>query len=195
MKKTIKISGVVSDVKKITLLENTGALKATGEEKQNKYKIWITRKDGMNTKAYQQFQKIRPLAGDAFDVEVDEKEASFVNAQGKTINYTDRTIKFFYTQDNTPEITPQAPQAPQSDFQAGYGVQPIQRETPHTHGDLTQEINKLKFATHALWAVLIQGDEEKETGYEFHKTPLVAKSTPTEEEIPVIGDDIGEQKL
>lgn len=76
-------------------------------------------------------------------------------------------------QDITPEITPQAQNSRQSDFQAGYGVQPIPRENPHSHDDLTREINQLKFAVHALWAVLISGDEEKEKSYEMHKIKVL----------------------
>jgi hypothetical protein len=49
---------------------------------------------------------------------------------------------------------------------------------------MTQKLNDLQYAQHALWAVLIQGDKEKEKQYELHKIPLVAKSKvePTPEE-------------
>jgi len=48
--------------------------------------------------------------------------------------------------------------------------------------ELVLEINELKRATHALWAVLIEGDEEKKRAYELHKIPLVQQSKPVDEE-------------
>jgi hypothetical protein len=47
---------------------------------------------------------------------------------------------------------------------------------------LTRKINEVQFAVHALWAVLIQGDKEKEKQYGLHKIPLVAKSKLEEPE-------------
>lgn len=86
MKKLITITGLQQTDKKLTILED-----------KFKYTVWITRKDGQPTKAYQQYNQLGLRVGSSVEAEVDEKEQSFVNASGKEINYTDRTVLFFYT--------------------------------------------------------------------------------------------------
>lgn len=90
MKKQVKIDGIESSDKIITLLENSGTYRKNGEEKKNKYKIWVSKKDGTPTKAYQQFQKIRPVVGDILEMEVEEKDAEY-----NGFPYVDRTVSYF----------------------------------------------------------------------------------------------------
>ena len=85
MQKTITVTGIESTEQKITLLFN-----------KEKYTIWIKdQKTGQNSEPYQQFQKIRPIAGDNLTVEVWESPDTFVNPKGETINYTKRYINKF----------------------------------------------------------------------------------------------------
>jgi len=166
MKKEIKITGIESTPLKIILLQD-----------KLKYNFWIKKQDGTETKAYQQFQKFRFTAGDVVVAEVVEQEKSFVNEKGKDIAFTDRTIKFFYTMD---EDTPQSHQTPKIEAQ---GVQTLEADIDVLEekiNALTQKLNNVQFAVHALWAVLIQGDKDKENKYELHKIPLIAKSKPEE---------------
>jgi hypothetical protein len=94
--KTITISGVESTEKKVNLLDG-----------KVKYNFWRTKKDGTQTKAEQQFQQFRFTSGDVIEAMVEEEPQTFVNDQGKTINFTDRKIAYFITQDkNTPQTSP-----------------------------------------------------------------------------------------
>lgn len=124
MKKTLKLVGIESDLKKITLLEDGGRTNKEGEPKYEKYKIWITKKDGNQTKAYTQFQAINPRAGDSFDLEVAEEEKEF-----NGFKYMDRTVMFFYTQEGTPVASPQAPQSPQTSETPQSGTIPQSEHT------------------------------------------------------------------
>jgi hypothetical protein len=132
--KTINISGVESNEKKITLLQ--------GKEK---YYFWITKKDGSSTKAYEQFQKFRFNAGDSVEIAVKEEERTFTNGQGKEITYTDRNIAYFKTLDeNTPSTIGVAqktpPNAPQS-----------------VTGGIEERLSKIETRLNAL-----EGKEEKD---------------------------------
>lgn len=86
MKTTINVTGVENKGKKMNILDN-----------RTKYNFWITKQDGTNTKAMEGFQKLRPIVGDSLVAEVESKPASFQNAKGETVNYTDNQILFFYT--------------------------------------------------------------------------------------------------
>ena len=87
--RTIKITGVESTEKKINLLDD-----------KLKYNFWRTKKDGTPTKAELQFQKFRFIAGDKVEAMVEETPQTFVNEKGKKINFTDRKIAYFLTQDD-----------------------------------------------------------------------------------------------
>lgn len=86
MKTTINVTAVENKGKKMNILDN-----------KTKYNFWITKQDGTNTKAMDGFQKLRPIVGDSLVAEVESKQASFQNAEGKTVNYTDNQILYFYT--------------------------------------------------------------------------------------------------
>lgn len=86
MKITINVSGIENKGKKMNILDGT-----------TKYNFWITKQDGNQTKAMEGFSKLRPIIGDTLTVEFESKDASFTNDQGKTINYKDNQILYFYT--------------------------------------------------------------------------------------------------
>jgi len=86
MKTTINVTGTENKGKKMNILDN-----------KTKYNFWITKQDGTNTKAMDGFQKLRPIVGDSLVAEVESKQASFQNSEGKTVNYTDNQILYFYT--------------------------------------------------------------------------------------------------
>lgn len=112
MRKTIQVTSVASTPKQISIQMATGEVYKNGEPKMEKYGIWLNDQDGNPSRAYTQYQKLRPIAGDKFDVEVFEKESSFTNQQGKLINFTQRTINFFYVDgESNPVVSPQATQA------------------------------------------------------------------------------------
>jgi hypothetical protein len=113
--KTIRVDGVKSTDKQITILMNTGKVYKNGEPQQDKYKIWINGQDGKPSVPYLQFQEIRPIAGDTLDVETYEVEKEFTNPAGEQIKYMDRTINHFVMADGKPAtIAPDAPQSPQT---------------------------------------------------------------------------------
>ena len=93
--KVLLITGVESTDKKITLLSN-----------RDKYYFWITKKDGGNTTAYEQFQKFRFNIGTEVEIAVKEEEKTFTNEKGKAITFMDRNIAYFAMQD---EHTPKQP--------------------------------------------------------------------------------------
>ena len=105
----ITITGINSAEKKMTLLYNDG--------REKKAYFWLTKKDGTQTKANEQFQKFRFNAGDSVEIAVKEQERTFTNDKGKEITYTDRNIAYFKTVDeNTPSMPKNEPQAPQADI-------------------------------------------------------------------------------
>jgi hypothetical protein len=93
--KQIRVDGVQSTDKIITILMNTGETYKNGDPKQDKYKIWVNGRDGKPSLPYTQFQKIRPIAGDTLSVETYEAEKEFTNPAGEQIKYMDRTINHF----------------------------------------------------------------------------------------------------
>lgn len=111
--KNIRVDGVQSTDKIITILMNTGETYKNGEPKQDKYKIWVKDQKGNLSLPYKQFQKIRPIAGDTFQVETYEQEKEFTNPEGKEIKYMDRAINKFMMVEDTP-VSPQIdePQIP-----------------------------------------------------------------------------------
>lgn len=113
IQKTIHIDSVESKEKKIILLDG-----------KTKYNFWRSKKDGTQTKAEEQFQKFRFIAGDTVDAMVEETPESFVNEKGKKIDFVDRKIAYFMVQDNMPTKTISSPDAPQS---------PQTSETPQTN--------------------------------------------------------------
>jgi hypothetical protein len=100
---TILIEGVEDTVRKV-ILKTAGA----------KFYFWKLKKDGNQTKAFQQFQDFNFRAGDAVEAAVKEEQRTFTNEKGKEITYMDRNIAFFLVQEGTPVASPQALQAPVS---------------------------------------------------------------------------------
>lgn len=70
----------------------------------DKYSFFDTKKDGSNTKAYEQFKKYEFKIGDAVSAEVKEEQDTFTNKEGKKIDYTRRTILYFQEVENTPVV-------------------------------------------------------------------------------------------
>lgn len=112
MLKQIKISGIEDNLAKghIIILENTGETYRNGDAKQNKYKIWAKDRQGNPSEAYQQFQQLRPMLGDTVSVDIWEKEESFINQEGKVINFTSRTINRFTSEATGGAPRPVSPQ-------------------------------------------------------------------------------------
>lgn len=132
MKKTVVVNTVQSTAKTIVIQSKTGETYRNGEPKFDKFKIWINDQDGNPSRAYTQYQKLRPLAGDKLEAEVFEKEASFTNPAGKLINYTDRTINYFYLDnEGNPTKPVDAPQAS------------VSHETPQHEQSATPKDNKV----------------------------------------------------
>ena len=71
---------------------------------KNKYAFFNTKKDGSQTKAYEQFKKFGFGIGDEVKAEVKEEEKSFTNKEGKDITYTQRTILYFEEFDGVPTL-------------------------------------------------------------------------------------------
>lgn len=93
--KNIKITGIQSSEKKITIMQD-----------KLKYGIWMKKKDGTFTKAFEQFQKFGFKVGDTVKAAVNEEDREFTNDLGKKIKYVDRTIAFFeLTDENTPNVS------------------------------------------------------------------------------------------
>lgn len=68
---------------------------------KTRYQFWSKKKDGSDTKAYEQFQKFRFMAGDQVNVSFNVTESGSNPHTGKP--YINRTIVFFDTvDDNTP---------------------------------------------------------------------------------------------
>lgn len=70
-------------------------IKTTIESGRNKYIFYNSRKDGQPTKAFTQFEQFGFRVGDSVSAEIAEENKTFTNAQGKEINFTERTIKYF----------------------------------------------------------------------------------------------------
>jgi len=103
-KVNIRVSGVESKT------FDNGGMGYTIVDGKKKYKFYNKRKDGEITKAYEGFEKLKLRIGDDVDAEVEEEDKTFVNDSGKTINYVDRRVKFFYT-DGENMATAQSPKA------------------------------------------------------------------------------------
>jgi hypothetical protein len=71
---------------------------------KNKYNFYSTKKDGSQTKAYGQYKLYRYQFGDTVKCEVAEEAKSFVNAEGKTVNFTDRRIMYFAEVEGAPDF-------------------------------------------------------------------------------------------
>ena len=71
---------------------------------KNKYHFYSTKKDGNKTKAYEQYKLYRYQVGDVVKAEIDEKQKSFVNGEGKTVNFTDRKIMYFAEVEGAPDF-------------------------------------------------------------------------------------------
>ncbi len=73
---------------------------------KEKYSFFNTKKDGSNSKAYEQFSKFGFKIGDIVEAEVKEEDKSFPDTKtGKMVKYTQRTIIFFNEIENTPTVT------------------------------------------------------------------------------------------
>lgn len=73
---------------------------------KTKYQFYETKKEGGSTKAWQQWQDFELKAGIKVVAGVREDAKSFVNGEGKTINYKQRTIIYFEGDSSgTPHMT------------------------------------------------------------------------------------------
>ena len=62
---------------------------------QFKYEFFQTKKDGTTTKAFEQWKTYELGVGKIVQAEVKETPETFVNKEGKTVNFTRRTILYF----------------------------------------------------------------------------------------------------
>lgn len=184
--KHITIAGVESKSSMIILLENTGETYKGGEPKQNKYKIWLKDvKTGQPSLAYTQYQKLRPIAGDTLPVDVYEKDAKFINPQGKEVAYIDRTInKFILDGEGNPSIAPQS------------SVSTPRQETAQstTSGEINARIDKMSAYCKGM-NIEIENLKKKVLDLENANLDLMAKVNELESnEIPVIKPKLSESE-
>ena len=106
----IKIDGINQD--KVEF-----GTKITFMSGKDKYSFFNTKKDGSNTKAFEQFKKFGFQIGDTVEAEVKEEDKSFINKEGKNVSYKQRTIIFFNEIENMPMVT-NSPKAEPSDLEA-----------------------------------------------------------------------------
>lgn len=92
------------------------------ESGKEKYTFFSTKKDGSQTKAYEQFTKYGFKVGDTVSAEVDEEQKTFTNKEGKDIKYVDRKIMYFAEVDHLPvaEFAPKKPQEKATAQQDGF---------------------------------------------------------------------------
>lgn len=158
---------------------------------KDKYKFWQIKKDGIESKAYSQFQQFGFKSGDAVDISVETKEKSFTNKEGKLINYRDNSILFFYTEDNNTPSTPQeATQAPSQGLNQEQVSNPTQAQSGDLEAkikasfekrdlvinELAQKYAELKSDVSGLKGALIT--DENRSAFELHS------ENPPQEDIP-----------
>jgi hypothetical protein len=87
--KVIKITGVeskmINNSTLYTLISNEGG-------KDVKYNLWSKKKDGSDTAAYSAFQQLNVQVGSVVEVAFTAEPQSFVNEQGKSVNFERRTV-------------------------------------------------------------------------------------------------------
>lgn len=155
-------------------IESIGVSVYTLHTDQGDFQFWEKKKDGGQTKAMEQFQQFRFIAGDRVEVVYKEQDASYNNKKtGARINKVNKNVVFFVQSDeNTPNIHPNATQINHST------TTPIKQYETMPYGTipsgqdfeiLLKEIQELKDRVEIL---------EEFNGLKEKK-----------EEIPVIGDD------
>ena len=91
----IKIDGISQDTVQF-------GTKITFVSGKDKYSFFNTKKDGGETKAYEQFKKYQFGVGDTVTAEIKEEPKTFTGKDGKSVNYTQRTIIYFEEVENAP---------------------------------------------------------------------------------------------
>lgn len=94
---TIKIDGLSQEKAKF-------GIKTTITSGKNKYYFYDTKKAGGNTKAWEQMNQYGFKVGQEVQAEVKEEQKTFINAENKSITYTDRKIIYFGEVENTPLV-------------------------------------------------------------------------------------------
>lgn len=79
-------------------------LKVTFISGKEKYNFFDKKRDGTNTKAWEQYRLYRYQVGDVVKIECTEQPKTFVNDKGKTVNYTDRKIMYFAEVEGSPDF-------------------------------------------------------------------------------------------
>lgn len=99
-KDTITIKGVDS-----RFIESLNTRVYDVDTDKGKFQFWETKKDGGLTKASEQYQRFRFIAGDTVEVAYKESEASYTNSKtGATIHKVNKNIVYFAVSDeNTPK--------------------------------------------------------------------------------------------
>lgn len=93
--KPIRIDGISQDPTQY-------GIKVTLVSGKDKYSFFDKKRDGSFTKAMEQFKKYGFLIGQTVQAEVKEEQKQFVNKDGKTVNYTQRTIIYFQEVEELP---------------------------------------------------------------------------------------------
>lgn len=92
LKKTaIEIKGIES-----RFIESLNTRVYDVDTNQGKFQFWETKKDNKLTKAFEQYQKFRFIAGETLEVSYKESDGSFINSKsGKKVNKINKTIVLF----------------------------------------------------------------------------------------------------
>jgi len=122
-----------------TRVAGTSTVYIIEDENRDKYEFWSNKQDGQPTKAFTQFQAMRPLAGDMLEINYDEKPNTFTNQQGQVINAIKRNIAFFTENPVARQSQPQ--DTTQNSIQAP-PVNPYQEPIPTYHNQ-SDDLNKL----------------------------------------------------
>lgn len=88
-------------------IESIGATVFTILSNQGDFQFWKNKKDGSETKAYEQFQQFRFVSGDTVEVIYKEQDASYLNKKsGKMVNKINKNIIYFAQIDENTPATP-----------------------------------------------------------------------------------------
>jgi hypothetical protein len=185
----IHISGIASNT------FPSGSTKIVLEDGKMKYNFFTLKKDGNISKAGEAWNSLGLRIGDNIEAEVSETPENFPDPKtGKTVNYTNRRILFFYTEN------PEAAQVPQERPSFGsQGSTPLPQPTPQTGGQVSMiEMDRKLDIIVSLLKGKVQADAVLPQTHQ-QLSRAVIKPAPVapvpEPEIPTINLDEDEIKI
>ena len=138
IKKTIKIKGIES---RFVESLNTRVYEVETQDAE-KFSFWETKKDGSLTKASEQYQKFRFIAGDSVEIAFKESDGSFNNSKtGQRITKVNRTIVYFAVSD---ENTPKQPTNTPTAQKPATGNHTAPQEAPVTREEFNKALGRIK---------------------------------------------------